>query len=114
MTELRLDYEQKMRQEDSEMPTAVVLRSRREVEQKLIELGLARGLNDFGHHGRRTRCHGRVEYTQSETLDGDISEVKRLKSSLHGGRKRSGRQDSSPGFPCDIDGIFDDEVYQVG
>ncbi|VDK36544.1 unnamed protein product [Taenia asiatica] len=108
MTELRLDYEQRMRQEDSEMPATVVLRSRREVERKLTELGLARGLNDFGHHRRQKRCQGRIEDMQLESLDGGISKMKKVKGSSRGGWERS-KQDSSSETFCDIDRRLGDE-----
>ncbi|KAL5963772.1 hypothetical protein TSMEX_008504 [Taenia solium] len=111
MTELKLDYEQRMRQEGSEMPATVVLRSRREVERKLIELGLARGLNDFGHHRRQKRCQGRIEDMQLESLDGGISRMKKVKGSSRGGWGRS-KPDSSSEMFCDIDRPLGDEVYQ--
>ncbi|KAL5105476.1 hypothetical protein TcWFU_005467 [Taenia crassiceps] len=110
MTELRLDYEQRMRQEDGEMPEAVVMRSRREVERKLIELGLARSLDDFGHYGRQSRCQGRVEDSPVETLDGSKSKMKKVKSSSRGGRELR-KQGSSPILLRDIDESFGD-IYQ--
>ncbi|VDM21918.1 unnamed protein product [Hydatigera taeniaeformis] len=111
MTELRLEYEQKVRQENDETPVTAVLRSRREVKKKLMELGLVEDLSDFGHHRRQARQRRNGEM-QLETLDGGISRVAKVKRSSHRRRWRSRQHNSSPELLLGADERFSDEVYQ--
>ncbi|CDI96861.1 timeless [Echinococcus multilocularis] len=107
MAELRPDFGQRMRQESSEMPTAVIWRSRQEAGEKFSELGLA------GHHRRQTRHQGRVEEEiQLETLGGGISRMKKVDRSSRGRRRRIRRHDSSPELLYDANEHFSNEVYQ--
>lgn len=124
MDALRLEYEDELRRRSEEATSDIredvppaMLRTRREVGKKLIELGLAADPSDFGRHrhstvpgegGRRKKTRAKEdEEQQLETLDGGsgIAVMKKRKW-----KKRPVRQrDSSPELNFDTREEFSDE-----
>ena len=113
MTELKLNYEQRLQREEGGEETATpCLRSRQEVRQKLIELGLAKDPEDFGRHKRQPRQRRRSEdETQLEVLEGGISVMKKTPR----GKRRVNRREgsSSPELHFDTTEHFSEEEYRV-
>ena len=115
MTELKLDYEQKMRMEGvSEMPVPPCLRTRQEVRQKLMELGLASHPSDFGRHKRQPgeRRH-RERDSQLEVLEGGISVMKKPQKTSRGRRRTVRGYESSPELHFDPAERLTPIKYQV-
>ncbi len=109
MDALKLEYEDKMRQERSPEDPEPILRTRQEVGKKLIELGLAADASDFGKIRRATGGRRKKTIEDEAQLEeladgGGIAVMKKKKW-----KKRPVRQAASPELQFDTREEFSDE-----